>query len=40
MSNDSVQREIYEMREKARKDMVSALNEAERKGMKKGIKCR
>ena len=37
MSNDSVQREIYDMREKTRKDTVSALNEAERKGMKKGI---
>ena len=33
MSNDSVQREIYDMREKTRKDTVSALNEAERKGI-------
>ena len=32
MSNDSKQREIYEMRAKILKDKVSALNEAERKG--------
>lgn len=32
MSNDSEQRELYEMRAKTLKDKVSALNEAERKG--------
>ncbi|MGN1032834.1 MAG: hypothetical protein ACI4PU_05175, partial [Intestinibacter sp.] len=32
------QRELYEMRAKTLKDKVSALNEAERKGVKKGIK--
>ena len=37
MSNDEKQREIYEMRAKILKDKVSALNEAERKGVKKGI---
>ena len=36
MSNDKEQREIYEMRAKILKDKVSALNEAERKGMEKG----
>ena len=40
MSNDSVQREIYNMREKTRKDTVSALNEAERKGIEQGMKRR
>lgn len=38
MSNDDTQRELYEMRAKTLKDKVSALNEAERKGIKKGIK--
>ena len=38
MSNDDTQRQIYEMRAKTLKDKVSALNEAERKGMKKGEK--
>ena len=38
MSNDKEQREIYEMRAKILKDKVSALNEAERKGIEKGIK--
>ena len=37
MSNDDTQREIYEMRAKTLKDKVSALNEAERKGIQKGI---
>ena len=38
MSNDKEQREIYEMRAKILKDKVSALNEAERKGVERGIK--
>ena len=37
MSNDDTQREIYEMRAKTLKDKISALNEAERKGIQKGI---
>ena len=37
LSNDDKQREIYEMRSKIMKDKVSALNEAERKGIEKGI---
>lgn len=37
MSNDKEQREIYEMRAKILKDKVSALNEAERKGIQKGL---
>ena len=37
MSNDKDQREIYEMRAKILKDKVSALNEAERKGIEKGL---
>lgn len=36
-SNDDTQRQIYEMRAKTLKDKVSALNEAERKGIEKGI---
>ena len=36
MSNDNTQRELYEMRAKTLKDKISALNEAERKGIKKG----
>ena len=36
ISNDKEQREIYEMREKILKDKISALNEAERKGVEKG----
>ena len=38
ISNDKEQREIYEMRSKILKDKVSALNEAERKGIETGIK--
>ena len=38
MSNDDTQREIYEMRAKTLKDKISALNEAERKGIEKGKK--
>lgn len=38
MSNDKKQREIYEMRSKILKDKVSALNEAERKGIEQGKK--
>lgn len=37
MSNDDTQREIYEMRAKTLRDKVSALNEAERKGIEKGM---
>ena len=37
LSNDDKQRELYEMRSKILKDKVSALNEAERKGIEKGI---
>ena len=37
MSNDDTQRQIYEMRAKTLKDKISALNEAERKGIEKGI---
>ena len=37
MSNDDKQRELYEMRSKILKDKISALNEAERKGIKKGL---
>ena len=36
MSNDDTQRELYEMRAKTLRDKISALNEAERKGIKKG----
>ncbi|NFE94666.1 Rpn family recombination-promoting nuclease/putative transposase [Clostridium botulinum] len=36
ISNDEKQRELYEMRAKILKDKVSALNEAERKGLEKG----
>lgn len=35
LSNDSQQRQLYEMRAKILKDKVSALNEAERKGRNK-----
>ncbi|MHC1682270.1 MAG: Rpn family recombination-promoting nuclease/putative transposase [Clostridiaceae bacterium] len=38
ISSDETQREIYEMREKTLKDKVSALNQAERKGMEIGLK--
>ena len=38
MSNDDTQRELYEMRAKTLRDKISALNEAERKGIKKGKK--
>ena len=37
ISADKKQRELYEMRAKILKDKVSALNEAERKGIQKGI---
>ena len=37
MSNDDSQRQLYEMRSKTLKDKISALNEAERKGIQKGI---
>lgn len=37
ISNNKEQRELYEMRAKILKDKVSALNEAERKGIEKGI---
>ena len=37
MSNDSVQREIYEMRAKILKDKVSALNKAKEEGIQQGI---
>ncbi|MBU5336774.1 Rpn family recombination-promoting nuclease/putative transposase [Intestinibacter bartlettii] len=36
MSNDDTQRELYEMRAKTLRDKISALNEAERKGIQKG----
>ena len=36
MSNDDTQRELYEMRAKTLRDKISALNEAERNGIKKG----
>ena len=36
MSNDDTQRELYEMRAKTLRDKLTALNEAERKGIKKG----
>ena len=36
MSNDDTQRELYDMRAKTLRDKISALNEAERKGIKKG----
>ena len=38
MSHDDTQRELYEMRAKTLRDKISALNEAERKGIKKGEK--
>ncbi|GAA6309528.1 Rpn family recombination-promoting nuclease/putative transposase [Intestinibacter bartlettii] len=38
MSNDDTQRELYEMRAKTLRDKISALNEAGRKGIKKGEK--
>ena len=38
MSNDDTQREIYEMRAKTLRDKISALNEAERKGIQQGKK--
>ena len=38
MSNDDTQRELYEMRAKTLRDKISALNEARRKGIKKGEK--
>ncbi|MCH5138515.1 hypothetical protein JMF89_15090 [Clostridiaceae bacterium UIB06] len=38
MSNDSTQREIYEMRAKILKDKVSALNKAKEEGREEGEK--
>ncbi|MBN1064979.1 Rpn family recombination-promoting nuclease/putative transposase [Clostridium botulinum] len=38
MSNNSKQREIYEMRAKILKDKVSALNKAREEGIEQGIK--
>lgn len=38
LSHDPEQRELYEIRQKILKDKVSALNEAERKGIEKGEK--
>ncbi len=38
ISNDKEQRLLYEMRAKTLKDKISALNEAERKGIEKGAK--
>jgi predicted transposase/invertase (TIGR01784 family) len=38
MSNDTVQREIYEMRAKILKDKVSALNKAKEEGIQQGEK--
>ena len=38
MSNDDTQRELYEMRAKTLRDKISALNEAERKGIQQGKK--
>ena len=40
LSNDDEQRELYEMRSKILKDKISALNEAERRGIEKGIEQR
>ena len=37
MSNDAVQREIYEMRSKILKDKVSALNKAKEEGIEEGV---
>ena len=37
LSNDDKQRELYEMHSKILRDKISALNEAERKGIEKGI---
>ena len=38
MSNDSQQREIYDMRAKILKDKVSSLNKAKEEGREEGIK--
>ena len=38
LSNDDKQRELYEMHSKILRDKISALNEAERKGIEQGIK--
>ena len=37
MSNDSTQRELYDMRANSLRDKISELNAAERKGIEKGI---
>lgn len=38
LSNDSKQRELYEIRAKILKDKMSALNKAKREGIEEGIK--
>ena len=38
MSNDSTQRELYDMRANSLRDKISELNAAERKGIEKGRK--
>ena len=38
MSNDSTQRELYDMRANSLRDKISELNAAERKGIEKGKK--
>ena len=38
MSNDSTQRELYDMRANSLRDKISELNVAERKGIEKGRK--
>ena len=38
MSNDSTQRELYDMRDNSLRDKISELNAAERKGIEKGKK--
>ena len=38
MSNDSTQRELYDMRANSLRDKISELNAVERKGIEKGLK--
>ena len=38
MSNDSTQRQLYDMRANSLRDKISELNAAERKGIEKGKK--
>ena len=38
MSNDSTQRELYDMRANSLRDKISELNAVERKGREKGLK--